>query len=126
MLEFPGVPLYVPAITQQQSGAAKQDSLRYSRKLFERRLSNKYLHQEAWIRRYAGCHMASSTCWTMSLSLTSVKPSIIAASATAAATVTVTLRRSSIWGRREAPGNRTATRLDKAFAAAASMPTLIK
>ena len=37
----------------------------------------------------------------------------------------VTLRRSSICGSNEAPGKRTATRLDNAFAAAASMPTLI-
>ena len=62
----------------------------------------------------------------MSASLTAAKPSATAASATATATVTVTLRKSSICGSRDAPGSRTATRLDNAFAAAASMPTLTR
>ena len=44
------------------------------------------------MRRYAGCHIASRTCCTMSSNLTRAKPSAFAVSATATATVADTLR----------------------------------
>ena len=61
----------------------------------------------------------------MSSSSTPANPSAAAASATATATVTDTLRKSSICGSSDAPGWRTATRLDTALAAAANIPSLI-
>src|ERR1039458_250466 len=61
----------------------------------------------------------------MSSNLTLAKPSACAASATATATVTDTLRKSSICGSSDAPGWRTATKLDTALAAAANIPSLI-
>ena len=45
---------------------------------------------------------------------------------TATATVADTLRKSSTCGSSDAPGWRTVTRLDTAFAAAANMPSLIR
>ena len=62
----------------------------------------------------------------MSSNLTPAKPSASAVSATATATVTDTLRKSSICGSSDAPGWRTVTRLDTALAAAANIPSLIR
>src|SRR6266852_3024249 len=81
--------------------------------------------QHASTRQYSGCHMASCTSCTMSDNWMPAKPSAIAVSATATATVADTLRRSSTCGSSDAPGWRTVTRLDTALAAALNIPLLI-
>src|SRR5258705_5893108 len=64
----------------------------------------------ALIGRYRGCHMASCTCCTGSVSVACARFSSAARLATATATVADTMRRFSTCGSRDAPGVLTSTR----------------
>src|SRR5689334_7242043 len=115
-LKNPGVQDNKRAIAEKQYCSHEEHALGPLQDPPRRRRFYHDLHrQDAWILRYSGCHIASSTCRTMSVSSTVASPSATAASATATATVTVTLRRSSMCGSNDAPDRRTATRLDNAF-----------